>query len=293
MNEKNESWKPMDLAIYKPNEVFKLEVLVSNDTVWLTQLQMAELFQKDRTVITKHIKNIFHENELEEKSNVQKMHFANSDKPVNYYSLDVIISVGYRVKSKQGTKFRQWANNVLKEYLLRGYSFNQYLFDFEQRMNYQLQTHSTQIEKLQEQVGRFIHKVLPPQYGLFCDGQIFDSYVFICNLIKSAQRNIKLIDNYIDESVLVLLDKRFTNVSAIIYTKTISPQMQLDIKRHNAQYSPILIRTINKIHDRFILIDDSQLYHIGASIKDLGKRLFAVTRIEEPELVSKLCEMIR
>ena len=285
-------WKPSDLAIYKPNDIFKLEVLVSDDTVWLTQSQMADLFQKDRTVITKHIKNIFNENELEEKCNVQKMHFANSDKPISYYNLDVIISVGYRVKSKQGTKFRQWANKILKEYLLRGYSFNQYLFDFEQRMNNQLQTHSTQIEELQEQVGQFIHNVLPPQYGLFCDGQIFDSYVFISNLIKSARKNIKLIDNYIDESVLVLLDKRSQNVSAIVYTQAITPKMQLDLRKHNKQYNPIVIKTIKNIHDRFLLIDESLLYHIGASIKDLGKKMFAMTRIEEPELVNKLRIMI-
>ena len=187
---------------------------------------------------------------------------------VEYYNLDVIISVGYRVKSKQGAQFRQWANRILKDYLLKGYAINQRVERLEYRMT-----------EAEENIGFFIKTALPPKEGVFFDGQIFDAYTFISDLIKSAKKSIILIDNYIDDSVLLLLSKRAKEVEVTIYTTTLSSQLQLDIQKHNAQYPPINIRTFTRSHDRFLIIDET-LYHIGASLKDLGKRWFAFSKME-------------
>ena len=196
-----------EIVVYQPDEVTRLEVRVDNETVWLTQGQMAELFGRERTVITKHIRNIFAEQELDEKSNVHFLHFANSDKPVKIFSLDVIISVGYRVKSVQGTRFRQWANKILKEYLLRGFSLNHRLGIIENRL-----------DEHEHKIDFFVRTSLPPVEGIFYDGQIFDAYVFATDLIRSARQSIVLIDNYIDESVLLMLSKREPGVTAEIRT---------------------------------------------------------------------------
>ncbi|MBP3288628.1 MAG: virulence RhuM family protein [Muribaculaceae bacterium] len=270
-----------EIILYQPDSTVKLEVRLENDTVWLTQQQMSDLFLRDRTVITRHINNIFKEKELEEESNVHFLHIANSDKPIKLYSLDVIISVGYRVKSIRGTQFRQWANKVLKEYLLRGYSINQRLLHIESRIDHRLSEHDHQIKELSGKVDFFLRTSLPPKEGILFDGQIFDAYLFVCDLVKRAKKRIVLIDNYIDETVLTLLDKRHSGVLATIYTRRISRQLQLDIERHNDQYPPIDVRTAPDIHDRFMVIDDT-LYHIGASIKDLGLKLFAFSRMETP-----------
>ena len=189
---------------------------------------------------------------------------------VNYYNLDMIISVGYRVNSINATKFRQWANKVLKEYLLRGYAINQRIERLEQR-----------VTKTEEKIDFFVRTSLPPVEGVFYDGQIFDAHVFVSNLIKSAKQRIILIDNYLDESVLVTLSKREPNVIAKTITKTISNQFQLDLNRHNSQYPIINIEERNGFHDRFLIIDDT-VYHIGASLKDLGKKLFAFSKMEMP-----------
>jgi len=268
-----------EIILYQPDTSVKLEVRLEDETVWLTQQQMSELFLRDRTVITRHINNIFKEKELEEESNVHFLHIALSDKPIKLYSLDVIISVGYRVKSVRGTQFRQWANKIIKDYLLRGYSVNQRLQYMESRIDYRLSEHDNQIKELSGKVDFFLRTSLPPKEGILFEGQIFDAYVFVCDIVKRAKRRIVLIDNYIDETVLTLLDKREPKVSAIIYTKRIDHQLQLDIKKHNGQYIPIDIRLAPHIHDRFIIIDDT-LYHIGASIKDLGKKLFAFSKME-------------
>ncbi|MBD5418887.1 MAG: DNA-binding protein [Bacteroides sp.] len=268
-----------EIILYQPDASVKLEVRLEDDTVWLTQQQMSDLFMRDRTVITRHINNIFKEKELEEESNVHFLHIANSDKPIKLYSLDVIISVGYRVKSVRGTQFRQWANKILKEYLLRGYSVNQRLLHMESRIDHRLSEHDHQIKELSGKVDFFLKTSLPPKEGILFDGQIFDAYVFVCDIIKRAKKRIVLIDNYIDETVLTLLDKRHSDVLATIYTKRINRQLQLDIERHNDQYAPIDIRTAPDIHDRFMVIDDT-LYHIGASIKDLGLKLFAFSKME-------------
>ena len=256
-----------EIILYQPDNSIRLEVRVENETVWLTQAQMVMLFERDRTVITKHINNIFNEGELDEKSNVHFLHIANSDKPVKIYNLDVIISVGYRVKSHRGTSFRRWATKTLKEYILRGYAINQRF----ERIEYRV----TETEK---KIDFFVKTALPPKEGIFYDGQIFDAYTFVADLIKSAKKTITLIDNYVDDSVLLLLSKRAKNVDATVYTAQISSQLQLDLQRHNAQYPPVDINTFNRSHDRFLFIDDD-VYHIGASLKDLGKKWFAFSKM--------------
>ena len=268
-----------EIILYQPDASVKLEVRLEDETVWLTQQQMSDLFLRDRTVITRHINNIFKEKELDEESNVHFLHIANSDKPIKLYSLDVIISVGYRVKSIRGTQFRQWANKVLKEYLLRGYSVNQRLLYMESRIDRRLSEHDNQIKDLAGKVDFVLKTSLPPREGILFDVQIFDAYVFVCDLIRRARKRIILIDNYIDETVLTLLNKRNKGVFATIYTKRIDENLRLDIERHNDQYTPINVRTASNIHDRFLIIDDT-LYHIGASIKDLGKKLFAFSKME-------------
>jgi hypothetical protein len=281
--------KVNEIVVYQPDEIVNLEVRVENESVWLTQQQMSVLFQRDRTVITRHINNVFSERELEEKSNVQILHFANSDKPIKFYSLDVIISVGYRVKSQRGTQFRIWANQVLKDYLLRGYAVNTRLTQLEQRVDKKLLEHEQRISNNEKQIGFFVRTALPPVEGVFCDGQIFDAYIFASDLVKSAKTSLVLIDNYVDESVLLLLSKRKKGVSALIFTKGISQTLQQDIDRHNLQYEPIEIKILTNVHDRFLFVDDI-VYHIGASLKDLGKRLFAFSKMElkGKELLKKL-----
>ena len=219
---------------------------------------------------------------MEEKSNVHFLHIANSDKPVKFFSLDVIISVGYRVKSVRGTQFRQWANKILKEYLLKGYSINQRLNDMEYRMNNKFFQIEKTIAEHDAKIDFFVRTSLPPVEGIFFDGQIFDAYKFATDLIKSAKCSLILIDNYVDESVLLMLSKRNIGVSATIYTQRITQQLQLDLDRHNSQYLPIDIRTYRDSHDRFLIIDNTEVYHIGASLKDLGKKMFAFSKLELP-----------
>ena len=260
-----------EIILYQPDETVGLEVRMEDETVWLTQAQIAELFERDRTVITKHINNVFKEKELEEKSNVQFLHIANSDKPVKYFSLDVIISVGYRVKSIRGTQFRQWANTILKDYLLKGYSINQRLSELEKTVA----LHS-------EKIDFFVRTSLPPVEGIFFDGQIFDAYKFAADLVKSAKTSLLLIDNYVDESTLFMMSKRNPGVSATVFTQRITPQLQLDLDRFNDQYPPVNLRTYRNCHDRFLIVDDTEVYHIGASLKDLGKKMFAFSKLNIP-----------
>ena len=267
-----------EIIMYQPNEEVRLEVRLENETVWLTQAQMAELFQRERTVITKHINNVFKEKELEEKSNVHFLHIANSDKPVKYYSLDVIISVGYRVKSQRGTQFRQWANKILKAYLLQGYAVTAY----QQRLEQRLHEHDCQIRELKDKVDFFVRTSLPPVEGVFFEGQIFDAYKLAADLVRSARESLVLIDNYVDESVLTLFTKRQEGVKALIYTQRITSQFRLDLERHNVQYPPVAVKEIRNVHDRFLILDQTEVYHIGASLKDLGKKLFAFSRLHIP-----------
>ena len=281
-NSNLQSDKENEIILYQPDSTLSLDVRVENETVWLTQAQMTELFQTTRNNITLHIRNIFKEGELEESSVCKESLLTAADGKryrTKFYSLDVIISVGYRVKSIRGTQFRIWANKILKDYLLRGYSVNQRLLNMESRIDRRLLEHDKRLDDLTDKVDFFIRTSLPPKEGIFFNGQIFDAHEFICRLIKSANNRIILIDNYVDESVLVQLDNRNADVSALIYTGEISRTFRQSVNRHNRQYAPIDVRSAERIHDRFLIIDDT-LYHIGASIKDLGKKLFAFSKLE-------------
>ena len=276
-----------EIIIYQPDSTLSLDVRVENETVWLNRNQIALLFDRDVKTIGKHINNAFKE-ELDGLSVVAKFATTAADGKiyqVEYYNIEMVTSIGYRVKSKRGIQFRQWANKVLKEYLLRGYSVNQRLLYMENRIDRRLSEHDQQIKELSGKVDFFLKTSLPPREGILFDGQIFDAYVFVCDIIRRARKRIVLIDNYIDETVLTLLDKRSPRVVAIVYTKRIDDNLRLDIERHNDQYTPVDVRTATNVHDRFLIIDDT-LYHIGASIKDLGKKLFAFSRLEaSPALI--------
>ena len=264
-----------EIVVYQPDEITRLEVMVENETVWLTQSQLSALFQKDQSVIARHIKNVFAEGELDENSNMQILHNTLSKyKPVRVYSLDVIISVGYRVKSFRGTQFRRWANSILKEFLIKGHIENHRFAIIEKR----LIEHEHILKDHEQKIDFFVRTSLPPVEGIFYDGQIFDAYVFVSGLIKSARNRIVLIDNYIDESVLLMLSKRATKVTAEIRTGRLPQTLLLDLQKHNSQYDPITLSQTHNIHDRFLIIDDD-VYHIGASLKDLGKKLFAFSKM--------------
>ena len=265
-----------EIILYQPNDSLRLEVRLDGDNVWLNRSQLAELFDRDVKTIGKHINNALKE-ELDNVPVVAKFATTAADGKVyqtEHYNLDMVISVGFRVKSRRGVDFRRWANTILKEYMIKGYAINQRIEQLEKTVA----LHS-------EKIDFFVRTSLPPVEGIFFDGQIFDAYGFVCDLVKRAKKRIVLIDNYIDETVLTLLDKRSCGVLATIYTKRIDRQLQLDIERHNDQYAPIDVRQAQRIHDRFMVIDDT-LYHIGASIKDLGMKLFAFSKMESsPETI--------
>ena len=292
MNETNNNTDALipaenEIILYQPDSTLSLDVRVKNDTVWLNRNQIATLFDRDVKTIGKHINNALKE-ELDGLSVIAKFATTASDGKiyqVEHYNIEMITSIGYRVKSKRGVQFRVWANKILKDYLLRGYSVNQRLLQMESRIDRRLLEHDKRLDDLTDKVDFFIRTSLPPKEGVFFNGQIFDAHEFICRLIKSATERIILIDNYVDESVLVQLDNRNPGVSALIYTGEISRTFRQSVNRHNRQYAPIEVKTAEKIHDRFLIIDNT-LYHIGASIKDLGKKLFAFSRLEiSPEYI--------
>lgn len=281
-----------EIILYQPDESVRMEVRIEDETVWLTQAQIAELFETKRQAITKHLKNIFQSGELNENSVCSILELTASDGKsykTKTYNLDAIISVGYRVNSKNATLFRRWASQVLKDYLLKGHVINQRISNLEQRVDAKFLSYDMQLTRLNEKVDFFVRTSLPPVEGIFFDGQIFDAYAFATNLIKSAKNSLILIDNYIDENTLLMFSKRTTGVDATIYTQRITPQLQLDLTRHNNQYPPINIRTYRQAHDRFLIIDRSDVYHIGASLKDLGKKLFAFSKMDIPaSILTKL-----
>ena len=284
-----------EIVLYQPNEQMSLEVKLENETVWLTLNQMASLFGRDKSVISRHIKAIFQERELTYEGSVAKNATVQTEgnrqviRDVEFYNLNVIISVGYRVKSQQGTAFRIWASEVLKDYMLRGYAVNQRIVYVEEYFDKRLRAHEQRIENVEQKIDFFVRTSLPPHQCIFYDGQIFDAYTFINDRIREATTRIILIDNYIDDSVLTILSKRADKVTATIYTKKPTAQLQLDIRKHNEQYPPIEVITFDRSHDRFLCIDET-IYHLGASIKDLGKKWFAFNRMEMPtsELLNKI-----
>lgn len=267
-----------EIILYQPNDSLRLEVRLDGDNVWLNRSQLAELFDRDVKTIGKHINNALKE-ELDNVPVVAKFATTAADGKVyqtEHYNLDMVISVGFRVKSRRGVDFRRWANTILKEYMLKGYAINQRIEQLEKTVA----LHS-------EKIDFFVRTSLPPVEGIFFDGQIFDAYKFATDLIKTARKSLLLIDNYVDESVLLMLSKRNPGVSATIYTQKITPQLQLDLDKHNDQYPPINIRTYRNSHDRFLIVDDNEVYHIGASLKDLGKKMFAFSKLEiDPGLIT-------
>mgnify|MGYP003462272273 FL=1 len=261
-----------EIVVYQPDEVTRLEVRLEYETVWLNRSQLALLFGRDVKTIGKHVNNALKEElksfpTIAKFATVQKEGGRLVEREIEYYNLDMVISVGYRVKSDQGILFRRWATTVLKEYMIKGYTVNQRLNKIEEKLN-----------EHDKKIDFFVRTSLPPVEGVFYDGQIFDAYVFATDLIRSAKISIILIDNYIDESVLLMLSKRQEGVAAEIRTGRLTETLKQDLVRHNAQYPPINLTETHNIHDRFLIVDDD-VYHIGASLKDLGKKLFAFSKM--------------
>ena len=270
-----------EIVVYQPDDTIRLAVRLENETVWLTQAQLCELFQRDVSVISRHIKNIFSECELDKESNLHYLQIATSDRPVALYSLDVIISVGYRVKSVIGTRFRQWANRILKEYVLRGYAVNERFARLEQK-----------VLKHEEQINLVLQTALPPIQGVFYDGQLWDARALVLKLIQNAKRSIILVDNWATPETLDLLAKKGKGVKVTVFTSEhydkkhvphhkISPA---DIATFNAQYPKLAVRYNEAFHDRFLIIDDKDVYLIGASLKDLGRKCFAFMKLDSGEI---------
>lgn len=278
-----------EIVIYQADELSEhLEVIVENETVWLNRQQIASLFDRDVKTIGKHIANVLDE-ELKGFSVVAKIATTASDGKTyqtEHYNLDMIISVGYRVKSQRGIQFRVWANNILKDYLLKGFSVNN-------RMN--------RIEENMEALKNKVHAIdlqinthLIPTQGIFFDGQVFDAYTFVSDLVRSSNESIVLVDNYVDDTVLTLFSKKNTNVRCTILTKNISKHLQLDAEKFNAQYPTLQIKSFDKAHDRFLIIDNRDVYHIGASLKDLGKKWFAFSKMDKDSvtIINSILELI-
>lgn len=270
-----------EIIIYRQDEIAEhIEVRIDeeNETVWLNQYQLASLFQTDRTSILKHLQNIYENGELDEKATCAKIAQVRKEgnrmvnREVLHYNLDAILSVGYRVNSKQGTQFRIWANRILKDYLLKGYALNN-------RMNRMEDNVQALTEKV-HQIDLQINTHLIPTQGVFFEGQIFDAYALATRIIRSAKKSIVLIDNSIDENTLTHLSKKSKGVNVVILTKTISKQLTLDIKKANEQYAHFEAKTFTQSHDRFLVVDGKEVYHLGASLKDLGKKWFAFSKLE-------------
>ncbi len=283
-----------EIVLYKLGELdTQLEVLIENETVWLNRQQIATLFGRDVKTIGKHINNVFSEGELEKEVVVAK--FATTTKhgamqgklqtiQVEFYNLDVIISVGYRVKSKQGTQFRIWATNVLKDYLLKGYAINNRINRIEDSVD--------ELKQKVQEIDLQINSKLLPTQGIFFDGQIFDAYKFVSDLIRSAKQSITLIDNYINDTTLSILSKKENDVKIRILTKIITKEIAKDIEKANEQYGNFEIKEFSKSHDRFLIIDETEVYHIGASLKDLGKKWFGFSKMDRNSVESIMHSLV-
>ena len=272
-----------DVVIYQNGEI-ELGISIKEETIWLTQKQIVELFDSSKANISEHIKAIFDSHELDRGSTVRKFRTVQKEgnrevaRDLEHYNLDVIISVGYRVNSIKATKFRQWATSVLKQYITNGYAINS------KKITHQrFKELESDVALLKSKVNLLENKTLKPSQGIFFDGQVFDAYEFVSGLVKNAKREIVLIDNYIDESVLTLFSKNQA-VGVTIYTKTITKQLKLDLEKYNSQYNNIEIKKFDNSHDRFLIIDEKEVYHIGASLKDLGKKWFAFSRMDMESL---------
>lgn len=277
-----------EIIIYQPDETIKLDVRLENETVWLTQEQMVTLFGRDQSVIARHIGNIFKEGELDRNSVYAKFAYTAADQKtynVAFYNLDVVISVGYRVKSIQGTRFRQWATKVLKDFLLKGYSLNHRFDLLENKIEKKFNEQDFRIKNLENKMEFFINASLPPWQGVFFDGQVFDADVFLTKHILSAKKSILLIDNYVNLTALEMLAKKRKGVSLEIVTSKRGNELAAsDVNKFNEQYGNLVVRESSKFHDRFLIIDDKELFLVGASIKDLGRKCFAFTKLDSKEI---------
>ena len=279
-----------EVIFYQPDNTMRLEVRLEDETVWLTQQQMVTLFQSSKANVSEHIRNIYDQGELEQEATVRNFRTVRKEgnrmvnRTLTYYNLDAIISVGFRVNTKRGIMFRQWANRTLKEYLLRGYAFHQQMIAMQRQIDVRLEEQNERLSAvenhLHEHDQKFDMIVKTPELpneGVFFDGQIFDARII-------------LIDNYINEEILTMFDQRANGVIASIYTARIDSAMQLAIQRHDAQYDPIPVNVFRMSHDRWLIIDE-KVYHFGASLKDLGKKWFGVSLYQDitpEELLSKI-----
>ena len=282
-----------NIVLYNHGEL-ELKVSVNEETIWLTQKQLSELFSVEIHTINYHIKNIYKQKELNKNSTirifriVQKEGNREIQRNIEHYNLDMIISIGYRVNSITATKFRQWATSILKNYIKNGYVINADKITNERFVN--LENDVNILKSQMNDVKSLIkNNTLETTQGIFYDGQIYDSYSFISDLLRSAKNEIILIDNYIDDIVLTLFSKT-PNIKVTIYTNTISKQLKLDFEKYSKQYNNITLKTFKNSHDRFLIIDKKEIYHIGASLKDLGKKWFAFSKmnLEISELLEKL-----
>ena len=277
-----------NIVVYNDGEL-ELKISVNDETVWLTQAQICNIFEKDQSVISRHINNIFKDEEVDGKSNMQKMHIANSDKPVSFYSLDIVLAVGYRTNSSKAIRFRQWATLILKNYIQ-----NAYVINGEKITNDRFLSLEKEVIILKSKVENISNsledKTLKPKQGIFYNGEIFDAYVFVNDLLKNATNEIILIDNYIDETVFTLFSK-YPNIKTKIYTRNITKQLKLDFEKYQKQYKNIELCEFKNSHDRFLIIDKKEVFHIGASLKDLGKKWFAFSKFDIENL--KILEYLR
>ena len=286
------------IVVYQPNETVRLDVRLENETVWLTQAQLCELFGVVKSNVSYHLKNVFGTNELDYEATVQKIRTVrleagrNVSREIEYFNLDVIISLGYRINSKLGIQFRQWATRVLKSYLLQGYAVNTQFAQLEDKVDRRLAKHEERIATLEEKVDFFVQTQTPPQQGVFYDGQLWDARALVLKLIGSAKKSLILIDNWATAETLDLFTKKRKGVKVTIitsehYDKKHVPHRKIsdaDIATFNAQYPRLAVRYNETFHDRFLIVDDKELYLIGASLKDLGKKCFGFTKMDAGEI---------
>ena len=279
------------IVVYQPNETVRLDVRLESDTVWLTQAQLCELFGVVKSNVSYHLKNIYGACELDYGATVQKIRTVRTEagravsRDIEYFNLDVIISLGYRINSKLGIQFRQWATQVLKEFMLRGYAFNHRLNVLEDKVDRRMAKTEHDVVELKEKVDFFVQTSQPPVRGVFYNGQVFDAHVFAAKFILSAKKSILLIDSWVDVVTLELLAKKAKGVTVEIVTSRRGNKISAsDTAKFNAQHGGLTITVSKNFHDRFLVIDDKTLYLVGASLKDLGWKCFAFTKLDSAEI---------
>ena len=286
------------IIVYQPNETVRLETRYAHESIWLTQLKIAELFGVQKAAISKHLKNIYSTGELSREATVSKMETVQNEggrtvvREQEFYNLDVIIAVGYRVNSVMATQFRIWATQVLKTYLLKGYAVNTRLAQLEDKVDRRFALHEKEIIELKDKVDFFVQTKEPPLQGVFYDGQLWDARALVLKLVACAKKSLILIDNWATTEVLDLFAKKRKGVKATVFTsehydKKHMPHRKIsdaDVKTFNAQYPKLAVRYNESFHDRFLIVDDKELYLIGASLKDLGRKCFAFTKLDASEI---------